>query len=83
MAPPREKSARPQQAAPQPLSDRAAGVLEEIEKVMGRVEEASCHSVFHRDILTRRFQRWYSSLGTQLRAQLAPLLPQNDSAAEQ
>ena len=50
---------------------------------MGRVGAAYRPPVFHRDIMTFLFQRWYLSLGTQLRARLAPLLPRNDPAAEQ
>ena len=47
---------------------------------MGRVEVAHRPPAFRRNILTFQFQRWYLSLGTQLREQLAPLLPKNDSA---
>ena len=50
---------------------------------MGRAGEAYRPSAFRRDMLTFRLQRWYLSPGTQLCVQLAPLLPQNESAAKQ
>ena len=60
----------PQQEAPQPVSSRAAGVLEEIATAMGRVGEAYRPSALRRNIMTFQFQRWHSILGAKLREQL-------------
>ena len=79
----RKQSVRPPNETSPPVFGRAAGALEEIVTVMSRVDEARRPAAFRRNILTYQVQQWYCRLGAKLCEQLAPLLPDDDSAVEQ
>ena len=64
------------------LSDRAAGVSEEVARVMGDVKVDCRRAVFGRHVMTFQFQGWFLGAAQKLREQLAPFSPNGSDAVE-
>ena len=62
------------------LSERAAGVLREIAKVMGDVRSGVLPAVSGRRFFAFKFQKWFLGAARKLRDTLAPLLPSGPNA---
>ena len=64
------------------MSDRAAGLLQEIAKIMENVRTNCRRAVFGRRLVACKFQKWFLGAARKLRDILAPLLPSGPNAVE-